>query len=462
MHIGNLRTGLYAYLFARKNNGKFVLRIEDTDTERYVEGAVDIILRTLADAGMSYDEGPGKGGINPPYVQSERKGIYAAYARELVERGAAYYCFCTRERLAKMHEEGGDGAKYDKHCLSLPKAEVAARLKSGEPYVIRQNIPVSGVIKYTDLVFGEIAVDCKDLEDNILLKSDGMPTYNFAHVVDDRLMGITHVIRGMEYLSSTPKYNLIYKGFGWDAPQYMHLPPIMRDATHKLSKRTGDASYEDFKNRGYLAAAILNYIALLGWSPKDDREKFTLAELEQRFNTEGLNKSPAIFDEGKMRWLNAQYVRELPYDAYKALALPWLKKAGADGYDADTWCRLLQGRTEVFEDIPRLTAFIKEFDGYDTGLFDAPKQKTDRAVAKALLPAIIDAVEGCAPFTGEALYAALQAVAEAAAVKTGAVMWTARIALTGTLVTPGGATDMAELLGKKESVRRLAASLARL
>jgi glutamyl-tRNA synthetase len=463
MHIGNLRTALYAYLFARRNKGKFVLRIEDTDLERYVDGAVDIIYRTLNESGMRYDEGPGKGGVNPPYIQSERKDIYRKYAERLVKTGAAYYCFCSKERLEEMRSAQGDATKYDKHCLGVPSAEVKRRIAAGESCVIRQNIPASGLITYTDLVFGEISIDCKDLEDNILIKSDGMPTYNFANVVDDHLMRITHVIRGIEYLSSTPKYNLIYKALGWREPQYMHLPPIMKDAQHKLSKRYGDASYEDFREKGYLKEAVINYIALLGWSPKDNREKFSLAELEEIFSAEGLNRSPAIFDEAKMRWLNAQYVRELTPEKYLEHAERWLDGAGCKGkYDYKLATKLLQGRTEVFSQIPELIDFLNRFDGYDLGLFDNQKQKTDVRAAKALLPGIIRAVEGAPDFTSPALYERLQTLAADGGVKSGAVMWIARIALTGAQTTPGGATEMAELLGKDESLRRLNASLKRL
>jgi len=462
MHIGNLRTALYAYLFARKNMGKFVLRIEDTDLERYVDGAVDIIYRTLKEAGMNYDEGPVIGGVNPPYIQSERKEIYLQYAHKLVELGGAYYCFCTKERLDALRQELGDANKYDKHCLRLPPAEAKKRIADGEPYVIRQNIPLTGVSSYTDLVYGDISVDCKDLEDNVLIKSDGMPTYNFANVVDDHLMEITHVIRGIEYLSSTPKYNLIYRSFGWQEPQYMHLPPIMRDAQHKLSKRDGDASYEDFCARGYLKDAIINYIALLGWSPKDNREKFSLKELEELFSVEGLTRSASIFDENKLRWLNAQYVRELSDTEYLAAAAPWFDKAGLKGkYDYAVLARLLKGRTEVFCDIPALTGFLDVFDGYDLELFVNQKQKTDKEFAKKVLPEILAVAQKC-EFTSAALFEEYKALSERLGLKPAALLWVMRIAITGSLVTPGGATEIAELLGKQKTSERLAISLERL
>lgn len=332
LHIGGLRTALYAYLFAKKHDGKFILRIEDTDMGRYVDGAVEIIYRTLRDCGLDYDEGPDVGGDYGPYVQSERKDIYLKYARRLVEQGDAYYCFCTKERLEEMHEKGA--TKYDKHCLHLPKEEVERRIAAGEPYVIRQNIPEEGSSTYHDMVFGDITVDNKELEDNILIKSDGMPTYNFANVIDDHLMKINYVIRGVEYLSSTPKYNLLYRAFGWEIPNYMHLQPIMRDAQHKLSKRHGDASYEDFIKKGYLKEAVMNYIALLGWSPKNDCEKFSLDEMVKMFSVEGLSKSASIFDEAKMRWLNSCYIKELTPDDFYDKALPFMEKVDyLKGYD---------------------------------------------------------------------------------------------------------------------------------
>lgn len=457
LHIGGLRTALYAYLYAKKNGGKFILRIEDTDLERYVDGAVEVIYSTMREAGLIWDEGPDVGGEYGPYIQTERKDIYLKYARQLVEQGDAYYCFCTKERLAKMHEDGA--TKYDKHCLSLSREEVERRIAAGEPYVIRQNIPETGSTTYHDMVFGDITVENKELEDNVLIKSDGMPTYNFANVIDDHLMRISHVIRGVEYLSSTPKYNLLYKAFGWELPQYMHLQPIMRDATHKLSKRHGDASYDDFIKKGYLKDAILNYIALLGWSPKNDREKFTLDEMVEMFSVEGLSKSASIFDETKMRWLNSCYVKELSPEDYYAHALPFMEKLDyLKGYDLRYLATLLQGRTEIFSDVEKLTAFLTEFDGFDLDLFVNQKWKTDRDLAKKMIPDLMGLVRD----DFDNLHDALVAYAEKSGYKKGQVLWVFRIAITGAAATPGGATEMATLLGKEKVAARLALTLERL
>ncbi len=457
LHIGGLRTALYAYLYAKKNGGKFILRIEDTDLERYVDGAVEVIYSTMREAGLIWDEGPDVGGEYGPYIQTERKDIYLKYARQLVEQGDAYYCFCTKERLAKMHEDGA--TKYDKHCLSLSREEVERRIAAGEPYVIRQNIPETGSTTYHDMVFGDITVENKELEDNVLIKSDGMPTYNFANVIDDHLMRISHVIRGVEYLSSTPKYNLLYKAFGWELPQYMHLQPIMRDATHKLSKRHGDASYDDFIKKGYLKDAILNYIALLGWSPKNDREKFTLDEMVEMFSVEGLSKSASIFDEAKMRWLNSCYVKELSPEDYYAHALPFMEKLDyLKGYDLRYLATLLQGRTEIFSDVEKLTAFLTEFDGFDLDLFVNQKWKTDRDLAKKMIPDLMGLVRD----DFDNLHDALVAYAEKSGYKKGQVLWIFRIAITGAAATPGGATEMATLLGKEKVAARLALTLERL
>lgn len=457
LHIGGLRTALYAYLYAKKNGGKFILRIEDTDLERYVDGAVEVIYSTMREAGLIWDEGPDVGGEYGPYIQTERKDIYLKYARQLVEQGDAYYCFCTKERLAKMHEDGA--TKYDKHCLSLSREEVERRIAAGEPYVIRQNIPETGSTTYHDMVFGDITVENKELEDNVLIKSDGMPTYNFANVIDDHLMRISHVIRGVEYLSSTPKYNLLYKAFGWELPQYMHLQPIMRDATHKLSKRHGDASYDDFIKKGYLKDAILNYIALLGWSPKNDREKFTLDEMVEMFSVDGLSKSASIFDEAKMRWLNSCYVKELSPEDYYAHALPFMEKLDyLKGYDLRYLATLLQGRTEIFSDVEKLTAFLTEFDGFDLDLFVNQKWKTDRDLAKKMIPDLMGLVRD----HFDNLHDALVAYAEKSGYKKGQVLWVFRIAITGAAATPGGATEMATLLGKEKVAARLALTLERL
>lgn len=450
LHIGGLRTALYAWLFARKNGGKFILRIEDTDLERYVDGAVEIIYRTLRETGLDYDEGPDVGGDYGPYIQSERREIYLEYARKLVVQGDAYYCFCTKERLEEIHKNGA--TKYDKHCLSLSKEEVQRRIDAGEKYVIRQNIPEEGSSTYHDMVFGDITVENKDLEDNILIKSDGMPTYNFANVVDDHLMGINYVIRGVEYLSSTPKYNLLYKAFGWEIPNYMHLQPIMRDATHKLSKRHGDASYEDFIKKGYLKEAIVNYIALLGWSPKDNREKFSLDEMKELFSVSGLSKSASIFDENKMRWLNSCYVKELSDEEFHAYALPFYEKLDyLKGYDLKYLSSLLKNRCEIFSDVEKLTAFLTEFEGFDLDLFVNAKWKTDRDLAKKMIPDLTELCEN----SFDSLHDGLVAYAEKAGYKKGQVLWIFRIAITGAQNTPGGATEMAALLGKDEVIKRL-------
>lgn len=450
LHIGGLRTALYAWLFARKNGGKFILRIEDTDLERYVDGAVEIIYRTLRETGLDYDEGPDVGGDYGPYIQSERREIYLEYARKLVEQGDAYYCFCTKERLEEIHKNGA--TKYDKHCLSLSKEEVQRRIDAGEKYVIRQNIPEEGSSTYHDMVFGDITVENKDLEDNILIKSDGMPTYNFANVVDDHLMGINYVIRGVEYLSSTPKYNLLYKAFGWEIPNYMHLQPIMRDATHKLSKRHGDASYEDFIKKGYLKEAIVNYIALLGWSPKDNREKFSLDEMKELFSVSGLSKSASIFDENKMRWLNSCYVKELSDEQFYDYALPFYEKLDyLKGYDLRYLSSLLKNRCEIFSDVEKLTAFLTEFEGFDLDLFVNAKWKTDRDLAKKMIPDLTELCEN----SFDSLHDGLVAYVEKAGYKKGQVLWIFRIAITGAQNTPGGATEMATLLGKDEVIKRL-------
>lgn len=457
LHIGGLRTALYAYLFAKQNGGKFILRIEDTDLERYVDGAVEIIYDTLKDSGLVYDEGPDVGGAYGPYVQSQRKEIYLEYAKKLIESGDAYYCFCDKERLEQIHKDGA--TKYDKHCLSLSKEEIEERLQRGDKYVIRQNIPESGTTTYTDMVFGDITVDCKDLEDNILIKSDGMPTYNFANVVDDHLMGINYVIRGVEYLSSTPKYNLLYKAFGWEIPHYMHLQPIMKDATRKLSKRYGDASYEDFMKRGFLKDAVINYIALLGWSPKNDCEKFTLEEMVELFSVAGLSKSASIFDEVKLKWLNSLYIKEMTPEAFYEYALPFMEKIEyLGGYDYKLICSLLQNRIEIFDDIAPATAFLTMFDGYDLQNLCNQKWKTDLALAKTMLPGLIELTEN----NFDRLHDALVAFGEQNGYKKGQVLWIFRVSITGAQSTPGGATEMAELLGKEKTVERLKATLARL
>lgn len=459
MHLGGLRTALYAYLYAKSNGGDFILRIEDTDQQRYVEGAVELIYSSLKGSGLIYDEGPDVGGNYGPYVQSERKEIYHKYAKKLIELGGAYYCFCSKERLESLTDENGN-RKYDKHCLHLSKEEVERRLAAGEPYVIRQNIPSEGVSEYEDMIYGTIRVDYADLEDNILIKSDGMPTYNFANVIDDHLMGITHVIRGTEYLSSTPKYNLMYDAFGWERPKYIHLPTIMKDATRKLSKRYGDANFDDFVKKGYLKEAIINYVALLGWTPKDNIEKMTLPEMVKMFSLDGISKSPSIFDEMKLRWLNGEYIRELSEDDFYAHALPYLEKSAVYGkFDLKKIAKLLHGRVEFLGEIPEKIDWIVSLPEYDLALFDNKKNKTDREVAKALLPEIKAWLEEIDDFSNDNLFTALSEKAKEKGVKSGSVFWIMRIAITGMAVTPGGATEIAELLGKTETLARIEKSL---
>lgn len=455
MHIGNLRTALYAYLFAKHNDGDFILRIEDTDQERYVEGAVDLIYSTLKKAGIEHDEGPDKDKGFGPYVQSERKPLYKEYAEKLVELGGAYYCFCSKERLDSLADENGV-RKYDKHCLHLSKEEVQKKLAAGEPYVIRQNIPPEGQSSYEDMVYGRITVDFEDLEDQILLKSDGMPTYNFANVVDDHLMGITHVIRGTEYLSSTPKYNLMYDAFGWERPQYMHLPPIMKDQTRKLSKRYGDANFEDFLKKGFLPEAIVNYIALLGWSPKNNTEKMTMQELIDSFNVEGINKSASIFDEVKMRWLNGQYIRELSDEKFDELAFPYFEQSKVKGlYDYKKLGRILKGRVETFGDIPEAVNFLAEYGEFDTKLFENKKSKSDESTAKICLEATLSVVNDIKEWNNDSLFEAFGGLCEGLGVKKNTMFWAIRVAISGRDVTPGGATELADVLGRKETEKRM-------
>lgn len=455
MHIGNLRTGLYAYLFAKSKGGDFILRIEDTDQERKVEGAVDMIYRTLETAGITYDEGPDKDAGFGPYVQTERMGIYKEYAEKFVELGGAYYCFCDKERLESLKDENGVHT-YDKHCRNLSREEVARRLAAGEPYVIRQKVPEGVVSEYEDMVFGKISVNSADIEDGILLKSDGLPTYNFANVVDDHLMRISHVIRGTEYLSSTPKYNLIYDAFGWERPKYMHLPPIMKDATRKLSKRFGDANFEDFILKGYLPEAIVNYIALLGWCPKDNREKMSMQEMIEAFDVDGISHSSSIFDEAKMRWLNGEYLKAMSDEEFYNVALPWIEKGIGDcGFDKEEIARLMKTRVDILSEIPEKIAFLGNFKAYDLAMYEHKKMKVDKAVALRAVEAAIDILSALDSWNDESIKQAIVDGAEGAGLKSGQIMFSMRVALTGEPVTPGGAIEMATVLGKTESLRRL-------
>lgn len=465
LHLGGLRTALYAYLWAKKNGGAFLLRIEDTDQARYVEGAVDVIYRTMRDIGLEWDEGPDKGGDYGPYVQSERKDMYLPYAEQLVREGKAYYCFCTKEELDERRaaaERGGSVWKYDKCCRKIPYEEARKRVEAGEPYVIRQDVPLSGEASFDDVLYGRIAVDCADLDDMILIKADGMPTYNFANVIDDHTMGITHVMRGNEYLSSTPKYNLLYEAFGWEKPVYIHLSQMMKDAHRKLSKRYGDAYYEDFLKKGYLKEAILNYVALLGWNPGNEREFFTLEELVEAFTIEGCSKSPAIFDETKMRWMNAEYIRKLDEEAFTRHAMPFYEQAGIPADKTDVLCRILQQRTEIFSEIPDMVDFLAKLPEYETELYTNKKSKTNPEVAKDVLELAIDALSKLPEWEEQAIHDTLLGLAAEKGMKNGTMLWPVRIAMAGKQVTPGGAIEIAVLLGREETMRRLHLGLSKL
>ena len=466
MHLGGVRTALYNYLYARKMGGKFILRIEDTDQERYVEGATDVIYDTLRDCGMDWDEGPDKGGDYGPYVQSERKPIYLPYAKQLVEKGAAYYCFCTKEELDERRaaaEARGEVFKYDKHCLNLSKEEIQRKLDAGVPYVIRMNCPTTGESTYDDAVFGHMTFPNDTLDDMVLIKTDGMPTYNFANVIDDHLMGITHVMRGMEYLSSTPKYNMLYRAFGWEIPQYVHLTTVMRDAHHKLSKRDGDAYYSDFIGKGYLKEALINYLALVGWNPGDDREFFTMDELIQAFDIKRLNNAPGIFDTDKLTWFNAEYIRKMPFEDYLRTVTPWFDKVLAGrGMDYKRLAELMQSRTEVFNRVPDMVKFLVEMPDYGTDLYSNKKMKTNPEVAKESLALVKPVLEGIADWQESVIHDTVMDAIAASGKKNGAVLWPLRIAISGLASTPGGAFEIAYLLGKEETLRRLNFSMEKL
>lgn len=466
LHLGGLRTALYAYLFARKDNGTFILRIEDTDQEREVEGAVDLIFKSMKEAGLHYDEGPDVGGDYGPYIQTQRKSTYLPYAMELVEKGAAYPCFCTKEELEQRRaaaQARGETFKYDKHCLHLDKEEAKRRMASGEPFVIRQNVPVTGTASFDDLLFGHVEAPCDTLDDNVLIKQDGLPTYNFANVVDDHLMAITHVMRGTEYLSSTPKYNLLYESFGWTPPTYVHLPVVMKDASRKLSKRYGDPSFEDLLAMGYVKEAIINFIALLGWSPGDDREFFTLSELVEAFDVKGLNKAPAIFNMDKLTWFNSEYIRRMDFETYLQMVTPWFDKVfEGQKMDYRRLAELMQGRTEVFNRVPDMVRFLKELPDYDIALHTHKKMKTDPEIAKTVIQAMLPILEGVTDWTEAALHDTVMAYIEKTGMKTGTALWPVRIAIAGQQNTPGGFFEIAYLLGKEETLRRLKDGLQRL
>ncbi|MDD3400869.1 MAG: glutamate--tRNA ligase [Eubacteriales bacterium] len=465
MHLGNLRSALYTYLFAKHEGGKFILRLEDTDQNRYVEGAVDVIYRTLSDIGLKWDEGPDKGGQYGPYIQSERKDMYLPYAQELVKAGKAYYCFCTKEELEVRRAEAeakGETFKYDKHCLNLPQEEIQRRIANGESYVIRQNVPLTGEASFDDVIYGHIKVDCSELDDMILIKADGMPTYNFANVIDDHTMGITHVMRGNEYLASTPKYNLLYEAFGWEKPVYIHLTNIMRDATHKLSKRDGDAYYEDYIAKGYIREAIVNYVSLLGWNPGDEREFFTLDELTQAFSLGGLSKSPAIFDVNKLTWMNAEYIRMMNEQEFTAHAKAYYRQAGVDAMDSSVLWRILQPRVEIFSQIPDMVDFLVNLPDYELELYTNKKSKTDSEVSKNVLKMVIPLLEQLPQWDETLIHDRLLGLAAEKEMKNGTLLWPVRIAMAGKTVTPGGAMEIAVLLGKDETMRRLKLGLERL
>lgn len=467
MHVGNLRTALYAYLIAKHEGGEFLLRIEDTDQERLVEGAVDIIYRTMERTGLIHDEGPDKDGGVGPYVQSERqaKGIYLEYAKMLVEKGEAYYCFCDKERLATLKTEIVEGKEisiYDKHCLSLSKEEVAANLAQGKPYVIRQNNPTEGTTTFHDELYGDISVENAELDDMILIKSDGFPTYNFANVVDDHLMGITHVVRGNEYLSSSPKYNRLYEAFGWEVPIYVHCPLITDENHHKLAKRSGHASYEDLVEQGFLPEAIVNFVALLGWSPADNREIFSLEELIQAFDYHHMNKSPSVFDFTKLKWMNGEYLKAMDFEAFYQMAEPFLKEVLTKEIDLKKVAALVKTRIEVFSDIKDQIDFLEELPDYEIGLYTHKKMKTNAETSLAVLKEVLPILEEQEDYRNDVLYDTLSKYVTEKGVKNGYVMWPIRTAVSGKQSTPGGATEIMELIGKKESLRRIQIGIEKL
>ena len=460
MHVGNLRTALYTWLIARSSGGAFILRIEDTDQGRLVEGAVDVIYRTLAECGLTHDEGPDVGGPVGPYIQSQRRDTYGRYAHLLVEKGCAYYCFCEK---TESEEDSGGFHRAADPCRSLSPEEARARVEAGEPYVIRQRIPETGTTTFHDAIFGDITVENAALDDQVLLKRDGLPTYNFANVIDDHLMGITHVVRGSEYLSSAPKYDLLYQSFGWDVPTYVHCSPVMRDQHHKMSKRHGDHSYEDLKAQGYLTEAILNYVALLGWSPRGElaeREMFTLPELAEAFDIAGISKSPAIFDIDKLTHFNALYLRAMSPEDFHAAAEPYIRQSVKNpGLDTRSIAALLQARCEKLTEIPEKVDFFEVLPAYGTDLFTNKKSKTNEEVSRRMLESVIPALEETAEWSPEAIHGCLTGLAEKLEVKNATLMWPVRIAAAGRAVTPGGAVEICCILGRDECLRRLRVGL---
>ena len=459
MHVGNLRTALYAYLIAKHEGGDFILRIEDTDQERLVEGAVDIINRTLEKTGLVHDEGPDKDGGCGPYVQSERQaaGIYLEYAKKLIDKGEAYYCFCDKERLESLRTTiaGKEISIYDKHCLHLSKEEVEANLAAGKPYVIRQNNPTEGTTTFEDEIYGDITVDNSELDDMILIKSDGFPTYNFANVVDDHLMGITHVVRGNEYLSSSPKYNRLYEAFGWDVPVYVHCPLITDESHQKLSKRSGHSSFEDLLEQGFLTEAVVNFVALLGWSPADNQEIMSLEELVEKFDYHHMSKSPAVFDYTKLKWMNGEYIKKLDFDTFYEMAEPYIKEVVTKDYDLKKIAKMVQSRIEIFPDIKEHIDFFEELPEYSVDMYIHKKMKTNAQTSLEVLTEILPVLEAQEDYSNDALYAVLCDYVAQKGCKNGYVMWPIRTAVSGKQMTPGGATELMEVLGKEESIARI-------
>ena len=466
MHVGNLRTALYAYLIAKHEDGDFLLRIEDTDQERYVEGAVDIIYRTMKEAGLEHDEGPDKDGGVGPYVQSERQaaGIYMKYAKELIEKGEAYYCFCDKERLESLKTEvaGKEIVVYDKHCLHLSKEEVEAKLAAGVPFVIRQNNPTTGTTTFHDDIYGDITVDNAELDDMILIKSDGYPTYNFANVVDDHLMGITHVVRGNEYLSSSPKYNRLYEAFGWEVPVYVHCPLITDEEHKKLSKRCGHSSFEDLLEQGFLPEAIINFVALLGWSPEEDREIYSLEELIRAFDYHHISKAPSVFDYTKLKWMNGEYIKAMDFDKFYEMALPHLKKVITKDYDLKKIAAMVKTRIEVFPEIEDMVDFFEAVPEYDTAIYAHKKMKTSVEYSLEVLKELLPILEEQEDYSNDGLYTRLLKYVEEKGCKNGYVLWPIRIAVSGRQMTPCGATELMEVIGKEETLKRVRAAIAKL
>ncbi|MBQ8637912.1 MAG: glutamate--tRNA ligase [Lachnospiraceae bacterium] len=466
MHVGNLRTALYAYLISKHENGDFLLRIEDTDQERQVEGAVEIIYRTMQKTGLIHDEGPDKDGGVGPYVQSERQasGIYLEYAKKLIEKGEAYYCFCDKERLETLHTTIGDKeiSIYDKHCLNLSKEEIEANLAAGKPYVIRQNNPRTGTTTFHDEIYGDISVDNAELDDMILIKSDGFPTYNFANVIDDHLMGITHVVRGNEYLSSSPKYNRLYDAFGWEVPIYVHCPLITDEEHKKLSKRCGHSSFEDLLEQGFVTEAIVNFVALLGWSPEDNQEKMTLQEMIEKFDYRRMSKSPAVFDYGKLKWLNGEYIKAMDDAEYMEMALPYVKEYVTRSCNYEKIAAMVKTRIEVFPDIKELVDFFQEVPEYDISMYTHKKMKTNAESSLAVLKEVLPVLQAQEDYSNDALYQTLVAFVGEKGYKNGYVMWPIRTAVSGKQTTPGGATELMEILGRDESLARIQAAIEKL